>query len=260
MDRLSLFSLLSQPKLPACHSGAALGRKLPWYDEFAVSLDGLTMGLVSIVKGFYYERKKRKTHERIKELSLHKISQWVDSGNPIRLDIGAGEKSKKLGWFTLDRNSSCDLCWDLTDGMPFPDSTITAIYSSHLFEHIPIEGLTVLLRECYRSLRIGGSISVCVPDARPYFEAYVNGQRCVEHSSPAVWQPGWHETGSLIDQINYLAYMKGEHRFMFDEDNLLRLLEQTGFSGVTLRSFDPEIDLPDRNSGSIYAIGFKTVA
>ena len=225
-----------------------------------IPLHDLTMGLVSLVKGFYYERKKRKARERIKQLTLHKVSHWIDSGIPIHLDIGAGEKSTKPGWFTLDRNSSCDLCWDLTDGMPFPDCAVTAIYSSHFLEHIPVEELTVLLRECYRSLKMGGSMSVCVPDARPFFEAYVNGQRCVEHTPPDVWQSGWHETGSLIDQINYLAYMKSEHRFMFDEDNLPRLLEQAGFSGVTLTSFDPEIDLADRESGSIYTIRFRSVA
>jgi len=221
------------------------------------SIKESAMSPLGYIKGLYYERRKRKTHKQLKALSLSKVSQWVDSRLPIRMEIGAGEEPNKHGWFTLDRNSFCDLYWDLIDGMPFPDSTVTAIYASHVLEHIPVEGLPVLLRECYRSLKPGGSISICVPNARLYIEAYLNGRRFLDKTSPQCWQPGWHETGSLIDQVNYIAFMGGEHKFMFDEENLLSLLRQAGFEGASLRSFDQELDRADRDFESIYAIGFK---
>jgi predicted SAM-dependent methyltransferase len=108
-----------------------------------------------------------------------------------------------------------------------------------------------------RSLKPGGSISICVPNTRLYIEAYLNGRRFLDKTSPQCWQPGWHETGSLIDQVNYIAFMGGEHKFMFDEENLLSLLRQAGFEGASLRSFDQELDRADRDFESIYAIGFK---
>ncbi|MFM7641450.1 MAG: class I SAM-dependent methyltransferase [Cyanobium sp.] len=143
--------------------------------------------------------------------------------------------------------------------MPFPDSTVTSIYASHVLEHIPVQGLTALLRECYRSLKPGGSISICVPNARLYIEAYLNGRCFLDRTSSKCWQQGWHETGSLIDQVNYIAFMGGHHKFMFDEENLPSLLRQAGFEGASLRSFDQELDLLGRDFESIYAIGFKPV-
>jgi predicted SAM-dependent methyltransferase len=217
------------------------------------------MGVLGYIRGYYYDRKKRKTHKHLKKLSQNKVSQWVQSGLSIRIEIGAGEPRNRPGWVTLDRNTSCDLYWDLIDGMPFPDSTVTAIYASHVLEHIPVAGLTALLRDCYRSLKPGGSISICVPNARLYIEAYLNGRRFMGKESPHCWLPGWHETGSLIDQVNYIAYMSEEHKFMFDEDSLPRILQQAGFERASLRNFDQELDLSGRDFESIYAIGFKPV-
>jgi hypothetical protein len=35
-----------------------------------------------------------------------------------------------------------------------------------------------------------------------------------------------------MDRLNYIAYMDGHHRYMFDEENLLRVLVQAGFADV----------------------------
>jgi hypothetical protein len=40
---------------------------------------------------------------------------------------------------------------------------------------------------------------------------------------------------------------------MFDEENLLFILESQGFKNVRLRQFDPAIDLKEREFESIYA-------
>lgn len=83
----------------------------------------------------------------------------------------------------------------------------------------------------------------------------MNGQYFLDKALAC--EQGWHETGSPIDQINYIAYMGGEHKFMFDEVNLISLIQQAGFERVSLRSFDERIDLPEREFESIYAEGFK---
>ena len=41
-------------------------------------------------------------------------------------------------------------------------------------------------------------------------------------------------TSSPIDGINYIAYMGGHHKYMFDETNLLKLILNNPFSKAKL--------------------------
>ena len=92
---------------------------------------------------------------------------------------------------------------------------------------------------------------VCVPNFRFYVDAYKEGK--LFRSRDTWWQPGIVDTGSSIDQINYLAYMLDEHKYMFDEENLVKTLIKAGFSKVELREFNGELDLIERDFESIYA-------
>jgi hypothetical protein len=54
-----------------------------------------------------------------------------------------------------------------------------------------------------------------------------------------------------------MAYMDGQHKYMFDEENLIFILKSKGFRNVKLRQFDPTLDLKERDYESIYAEGEK---
>ena len=62
---------------------------------------------------------------------------------------------------------------------------------------------------------------------------------------------------SQKDALSYVAYMAGEHKYMFDQENLLHILRAKGFENAAKRDFDPAIDMAERDFESIYAIGFK---
>ena len=64
-------------------------------------------------------------------------------------------------------------------------------------------------------------------------------------------------TGSLMDQVNYEAYMNGEHCYMFDKENLVNTLKKGGFEKANLRSFDESLDMKERDYESIYALAQK---
>jgi hypothetical protein len=49
-----------------------------------------------------------------------------------------------------------------------------------------------------------------------------------------------------------VAYMGGEHRYMFDESNLKFLLEISGFVDVSLRDCKFELDNDERQVDSLY--------
>ena len=183
----------------------------------------------------------------------HRIRRLLDSTEPIKLDIGGGGPGKH-GYKSIDITDDCDLYWDLRNGIPFPDASVDAIYSSHLLEHLTFSQCQSLLRECLRVLKHNAPISIAVPDARIYIEAYL-GLREVP-SAFFGWKAAMNSTTS-IDAVNYIAYMAGEHQYMFDRENLRHVLILAGFSGVEDRDFDPKLDADERKYESIYAVGFK---
>ena len=140
------------------------------------------------------------------------------------------------------------------NGIPFPDQSIDKIYSSHFFEHLTFKEGQKNLDECLRVLKPGAIFSICVPNARLFVDAYLNSKNksneLIQHL------PAFNNT-TKIDFLNYNAYMDGEHKYMFDEENLVFILRSKGLKNVRLRQFDSSIDLQVRDFESIYAIAEK---
>lgn len=172
----------------------------------------------------------------------------------IWLEFGSGHKKGTGGWTTVDLVGA-DISCDLRKGIPLPDESVDRIYSSHMFEHIPYQELVFFINECFRVLKKGGELSVCVPNAGLYIQAYIAGSwfRPIE----TCHKPAVVDTGSFLDQVNYIAYMGQEHRYMFDEENLINTLKMAAFRDVALREFDASIDLETRHFESIYAVAVK---
>ena len=150
---------------------------------------------------------------------------------------------------------NCDIYWDLRRGIPFPNESISKIYSSHFFEHLSFKEGQKFLDECLRVLVPGGIFSICVPNSRMYIEAYLNNSDLNKNQFFG-YKPAYNNT-TKIDYVNYTAYMDGHHKYMFDEENLIYILTLKGFQNVRLRKFDPDIDRKERDFESIYADATK---
>lgn len=196
-------------------------------------------------KLFHYFHKKR-------------IQKLLDIQNGIYLELGGVEKRNSTGWITIDLDEQANIQWDLRKGIPLPNETAQAIYSSHLLEHFSFKECQKLLDECHRVLKDDGKISVCVPDARIYISAYLNAVNLHESRDFFQYKAAYNNT-TRIDYVNHVAYMNGHHKYMFDKENLLYILKQRGFSNVCLRNFDPSLDSESRHYESIYAEGYKKV-
>src|ERR1043166_2013518 len=108
-----------------------------------------------------------------------------------------------------------------------------------------------LLRDCHRVLKPGAPLKIAVPNARLFLDAY-HEPSSFDREKFFSYEVGLHYT-SRIDVVNFIAYLGGEHRFMFDEDNLPRVLEEAGFRDARVREFDPSIDLERRRHESLCA-------
>ena len=188
------------------------------------------------------------------QISKIKILLLLRDRSEFFLEIGAGNKNGVDNWLTIDMTKNCDIFWDLRNGIPFPDQSIDKIYSSHFFEHLTFKEGQKNLDECLRVLKPGAIFSICVPNARLFVDAYLNSKNksneLIQHL------PAFNNT-TKIDFLNYNAYMDGEHKYMFDEENLVFILRSKGLKNVRLRQFDSSIDLQVRDFESIYAIAEK---
>ncbi|MFM7905504.1 MAG: class I SAM-dependent methyltransferase [Microcystis sp.] len=187
-------------------------------------------------------------------VSKRRISSFLNKQQEIYLEIGSGDKKGSNGWITIDMTRNCDIYWDLRKGIPFPNESVSKIYSSHFVEHLTFKEGQTFLDECLRVLVPGGVFSICVPNARIYIEAYLNTN--LETDKFFDHKPAYNNT-TKIDYINYTAYMDGHHKYMFDEENLVYILKGKGLKNVRIREFDPHLDLKERDFESIYAVAEK---
>ena len=189
---------------------------------------------------------------------LHIISRnrWkkILRNNEVKLNLGSGSTKGKNGWVNVDLFGA-DINHDLTKGVPLDDNTVDAIYSSHVFEHIPYKDLLNVIKEIRRVLKPGGKLLVCVPNAGLYLRAYFNNEMFLNYDE--MYIPAAVNTNSKIDQLNYIAYLNGDHTFMFDEENIINILKMCNFNSVDFREFDDEIDHPDRDFESMYVQALK---
>ena len=183
------------------------------------------------------------------QASRRKIRMLLKEGRDLCVEVGAGDVKGKNGWLTLDIAPHCDIYWDLRNGLPFPDNSLAKIYSSHFMEHLTYEEGQLFLQECKRALKPGGTFSIAVPNARLYIDTYIQSGSL---DPASIFKPAFHQT-TAIDYVNYMAYMAGHHKYMFDQENLLFLLTATGFRNVRKRSLDPQLDRSARDFESIYA-------
>jgi predicted SAM-dependent methyltransferase len=190
-----------------------------------------------------------------KAISRRKAFALSKDLTTLKIEIGSGPKTGSNGWITLDSCKECDITWNLLNGLPFPDSSVDMIYASHVFEHFYFNELVKLLKECWRVMAPGGELSIVVPNARLYIDAYY--EKIDFPPKYATWAPGMPQTNSLMDKLNYTAYMGGHHKYMFDQENLLNLLALSGFMQCRPRDFDPVLDMAERRFESIYARAYK---
>lgn len=188
-------------------------------------------------------------------IGLIKSKITFNKSNLNKLEIGAGNLPKKEGFITVDLNLRSDYPYDLRIGLPFPDSSIDFIYSEHVLEHFNYKDLLNLLEECYRVLKNNGIFSAAIPTPRIYLEAYFNPEG-FDYKKYCDYDFGL-SFKNKIDYVNYIFYMGGHHHYMFDEENIVSILKDIGFTNVKLRHFDQRLDQEARRSTSIYVEASK---
>lgn len=191
--------------------------------------------------------------------SLPRAAELLRSDKPLRLELGGGDYAK-AGYVNVDLGACDGLRFDLRKPLPLPDGSVQCIYCEHIFEHFRHpDQLLHVLSECFRVLRVDGSLRAGVPDAGRAFRAYAQGidsfylQRYWSNIQPD-------KQKCPMDELNWLIYMGDEHYHMFDERNFRFRLQEAGFQDIKVDQYDPERDMPQRGHQTIYIQAVKTAA
>ncbi len=197
------------------------------------------------IAGPYHDRQaRRRTMEFLANLP----------NDDLCVNLGCGYRPMK-GWVNVDRarGPEVQVVWDLANGLPFPDSSCSAVFSEHFIEHVTKEAAARLLSECYRALKAGGVLRVSTPDAELYLRSYAGDQKFLAHPSFS------QQIDTPVDRVNYMMREYGQHLWSYDEELLTLMLKRAGFDkvirqpfGVSIHSRMDNIDFEDRKFESIY--------
>ena len=84
---------------------------------------------------------------------------------PCKLDIGCGH-GKITGFVGMDHlDFGQEIVWDINNGIPLPDNSVSALHASHFMEHLENKELTNFFSEVIRVCPTGTKVTLIVPHA-----------------------------------------------------------------------------------------------
>jgi SAM-dependent methyltransferase len=137
---------------------------------------------------------------------------------------------------------------DLTKPLPLGDGSVSAVFSSHVFEHLFFDEVDRLVGEIYRILVPGGVCRTVVPDLEKIMSLY-------DPADPRPFVVAMHEIGRRAD-------IKHVHHCGFTGESLRRTFEAAGFSRSYVTDYKkgicPDIDkLDNRPESSVFVESVK---
>ena len=142
-----------------------------------------------------------------------------------RLHLACGT-SVLNGWANIDlKSNGAVVGWDLTDRLPVRAGAIDLVFCEHFIEHLTMKQATALLVDCHRVLRPNGTLRLSTPSLKKVVTEYASG-------GTQEWRDvGWNPA-TPCQMVNEAFRLWG-HRFVYDEEELRRILDDAGYREVT---------------------------
>lgn len=151
--------------------------------------------------------------------------------------------------------------YDLSKGIPADEASTTYIYSSHFYEHLEHFTLKFLLSECFRVLESGGVMRLAMPNFTRLLAAYHNrdeeffkwavNENTISHYRVPIEEVKW------ADVLSLGLYEWGEHKYFYDGEKLIDMLQRAGFIDAKEVDFDPTLDIESRREHTFYLSAIK---
>jgi len=159
---------------------------------------------------------------------LAKLREMTGTGRPQgrALHIGSGGHFLQ-GWINTDIVASplTDVVFNIKEGFPVHSSSVQWIHSEDVLEHLDQETGRVFAQEAFRVLVPGGVMRVVTPDLRAIVRhVYLRAEH--RHLSWCAQKLG---AETPCEAFNMHLRMNGEHRFLYDREQLETLFNSAGF-------------------------------
>jgi predicted SAM-dependent methyltransferase len=150
--------------------------------------------------------------------------------------------------------------FDVRRGLPWPDGSVQAVYSSHMIEHLSRWQGLELVRECARVMAPGAVLRFATPDLRAIVGEYLDGD-AGESATPADELMRRLNTytdrrGSVAQRLVHKLVSAAPHQWVYDSASLAELLREGGLSDPVERSFRqgelPDLDALEHRPDSIF--------
>lgn len=144
----------------------------------------------------------------------------------VKAHLGPGRRSYISGWINVDANpftSSCDLWANLRNPLPFHDSTVDAMYSHHMVEHLP--NLAFHFSEVYRCLKAGGVYRVGGPNGDCAVKKFVDND--LEWFD--IFPDRRESVGGRLDNF---IFCRQEHLALLTNSYVTELMSNCGFTDI----------------------------
>jgi predicted SAM-dependent methyltransferase len=158
------------------------------------------------------------------------IGECLRSNGFKGLHIGCGTV-KLHGWINTDVLGipGIDFPVDILKPLPFPDSSLDAIYAGEVVEHIERRHVRPLLREACRVLKPGGVVRLTTPDLSSICEIYLGiSKRATLEEHYTTWLE---EEFSPHYWMNAMFRFWGHH-WVWDFEALSEEIRSSGFIHV----------------------------
>jgi SAM-dependent methyltransferase len=133
--------------------------------------------------------------------------------------------------------------FDLRKKLPYKDSSVDFVYTSHFLEHLEHTDSRRLMSEVFRILKPGGMVRVVVPDLALGARQYVAAIEADPKNAKAA--------GEFMEwlQLNR-PELRDPHLWMYDEGSLSGMLSGIGFTNVIVCDYRqgrvPDCEVLDR--------------
>jgi len=141
--------------------------------------------------------------------------------------------------------------------IPCAADSVTAVYSSHMIEHLDRSEARTFLTEVRRVLRPDGVVRIAAPDLSRLVSDYVATGDA--DGFVAGIHMGLDRPAGLRAWVKWAVVGPRHHLWMYDGESLTRLLRETGFADASVvppgstRIAEPgQLDLRERAGESVY--------
>lgn len=144
----------------------------------------------------------------------------------VKAHLGPGRRTYIRGWINVDANPftpKCDLWADLRDPLPFRDSSVDAMYSHHMVEHLP--NIAFHFAEVFRCLKPGGVYRVGGPNGDSAVRKFVDND--VDWFD--VFPDRRESVGGRLDNF---IFCRQEHVALLTYSFLSELMSDSGFTDI----------------------------